>query len=289
MEQIWWLDASGRVYGGAEAANAAVSAALGTRLPLRVYRIPGMRSSTGRHLSVGRRPSLPIPGQDPVLRIASGRLLTAVANSQPIIRPTVPADLDAISEIYAHHVRTGVATFEVDPPDASEWEKRFGAVIDSGLPFISAEMDGVIAGYAYCVPWKSRPAYRHTVEDSIYLAPRRRRRWRRRSPARCPTGALRRCGCSAGHRRHRGRQRRRFTCVAPQSRVRRCGQVVRRSASNTAGGWTPCCFSGPSTQPVGDVGEGRVVVAVIRRCSGIPRRCAWLRTSCRRGSGETST
>ena len=94
-----------------------------------------------------------------------------MANSQPIIRPTVPADLDAISEIYAHHVRTGVATFEVDPPDAREWEKRFGAVIDSGLPFISAEMDGAIAGYAYCVQWKSRPAYRHTVEDSIYLAP----------------------------------------------------------------------------------------------------------------------
>jgi GNAT superfamily N-acetyltransferase len=94
-----------------------------------------------------------------------------VANSQPIIRPTVPADLDAISEIYAHRVRTGVATFEVDPPDAREWEKRFGAVIDSGLPFISAEMDGAIAGYAYCVQWKSRPAYRHTVEDSIYLAP----------------------------------------------------------------------------------------------------------------------
>ena len=93
-----------------------------------------------------------------------------MANSQPIIRPTVPADLDAISEIYAHHVRTGVATFEVDPPDASEWEKRFGAVIDSGLPFISAEMDGAIAGYAYCVQWKSRPAYRHTVEDSIYFA-----------------------------------------------------------------------------------------------------------------------
>lgn len=94
-----------------------------------------------------------------------------MADSQLTVRPTVPDDLDAIAEIYAHHVRTGVATFELDPPDSREWERRFGLVIDSGLPFISVEMDGAVAGYAYCAQWKSRPAYRHTVEDSIYLAP----------------------------------------------------------------------------------------------------------------------
>ncbi len=94
-----------------------------------------------------------------------------VGNSEPTIRPTVPEDLDAIREIYAHHVRAGVATFEVDPPDADEWSRRLASVIDSGLPFISAEIAGAISGYAYCTPWKSRPAYRHTVEDSIYLAP----------------------------------------------------------------------------------------------------------------------
>ncbi len=94
-----------------------------------------------------------------------------VGNSEPTIRPTVPGDLDAIREIYAHHVRAGVATFEVDPPDADEWNRRFASVIGSGLPFISAEIDSAISGYAYCAPWKSRPAYRHTVEDSIYLAP----------------------------------------------------------------------------------------------------------------------
>ncbi len=94
-----------------------------------------------------------------------------VGKSEPAIRPTVPDDLDAIREIYAHHVRAGVATFEVDPPDVDEWSRRFASVIDSGLPFISAEMDGAVGGYAYCAPWKSRPAYRHTVEDSIYLAP----------------------------------------------------------------------------------------------------------------------
>jgi L-amino acid N-acyltransferase YncA len=93
-----------------------------------------------------------------------------VGISQPTIRPAVQGDLDAIGEIYAHYVRTGVATFEIDPPDAREWGRRFDAVIDSGLPFISAEMDGAVVGYAYCVPWKSRPAYRHTAEDSVYIA-----------------------------------------------------------------------------------------------------------------------
>jgi L-amino acid N-acyltransferase YncA len=94
-----------------------------------------------------------------------------VGNSKPTVRPAVPDDLDAIGDIYAHHVRTGVATFEVDPPDAREWRRRFHAVIDDRLPFLSAEIDGALAGYAYCVPWKSRPAYRHTVEDSVYLSP----------------------------------------------------------------------------------------------------------------------
>ena len=83
----------------------------------------------------------------------------------------MPEDLHAIGGIYAHHVRSGVATFETTPPDEREWIRRFHAVADAGLPFVTAELDRAIAGYAYCVQWKSRPAYRHTVEDSIYLAP----------------------------------------------------------------------------------------------------------------------
>jgi len=90
---------------------------------------------------------------------------------EQIVRPAVADDLDAIAHIYAHHVRTGVATFEVDPPDSREWRRRFDAVIDGGLPFLTAEVSGVVAGYAYCAQWKSRPAYRRTVEDSVYLAP----------------------------------------------------------------------------------------------------------------------
>ena len=87
------------------------------------------------------------------------------------IRTTSPVDLDAVGEIYAHHVRTSVATFELTPPDRFEWLQRLQAITALGLPFLTATLDGEVAGYAYCVPWKSRPAYRHTVEDSVYVAP----------------------------------------------------------------------------------------------------------------------
>jgi L-amino acid N-acyltransferase YncA len=87
------------------------------------------------------------------------------------IRPTTPEDLDAIGEIYAHHVQTGVATFELTPPDRSEWLRRFQAVTAAGLPFLTALVDDEVAGYGYCAPWKQRPAYQHTVEDSVYVAP----------------------------------------------------------------------------------------------------------------------
>ena len=87
------------------------------------------------------------------------------------IRPASPEDLDAVGEIYAHHVRSGVATFELVPPGRSEWLRRFESVRADGLPFLTAILEGAVAGYAYCAPWKSRPAYRQTVEDSIYVAP----------------------------------------------------------------------------------------------------------------------
>jgi L-amino acid N-acyltransferase YncA len=87
------------------------------------------------------------------------------------VRPTSADDLGAISDIYAHHVRTGVATFELTAPDTAEWRRRFDAVTSPGLPFLTATLDDEIVGYAYCAPWKTRPAYRHTVEDSVYVAP----------------------------------------------------------------------------------------------------------------------
>lgn len=86
-------------------------------------------------------------------------------------RVATTGDLAAIAEIYAHYVLTSVATFELDPPDAEEWQRRFDGVVGLGLPFLVVERDGAVAGYAYCAPWKTRPAYAGTVEDSVYVAP----------------------------------------------------------------------------------------------------------------------
>jgi L-amino acid N-acyltransferase YncA len=87
------------------------------------------------------------------------------------VRTATPDDLAAIAEIYAHYVRTSVATFELDPPDREEWRHRYDSIVGAELPFVVTERDGAVAGYAYCAPWKTRPAYRSTVEDSVYVAP----------------------------------------------------------------------------------------------------------------------
>ena len=94
-----------------------------------------------------------------------------MSRADVVIRPAITDDLGAIAQIYAHHVLTGVATFELTPPDSDEWLKRFDSVAERVLPFVTATLDGEVAGYGYCAPWKTRPAYHHTVEDSVYLAP----------------------------------------------------------------------------------------------------------------------
>ncbi|KAB7758347.1 MULTISPECIES: GNAT family N-acetyltransferase [Mycobacteriaceae] len=86
-------------------------------------------------------------------------------------RTATTADLPAIADIYAHYVLNSVASFELESPAAEEWQARFARVFAAGLPFLVVEREGKVAGYAYCLPWKSRPAYQGTVEDSIYLAP----------------------------------------------------------------------------------------------------------------------
>ncbi|MFJ5798263.1 GNAT family N-acetyltransferase [Streptomyces decoyicus] len=88
-----------------------------------------------------------------------------------IVRPAVPADLKAVSDIFAHYVTHTVITFEGTPPTATEWRQRFDDLTGRGLPFLVAELNGEVAGYAYAGPWRPKPAYRYTVEDSIYLAP----------------------------------------------------------------------------------------------------------------------
>ena len=89
--------------------------------------------------------------------------------SEYVIRPATPADIPAITGIYAEAVAKGSATFEVIPPDAAEMGERFGRLRDGGFPYMVSEEGGRILGYGYAGPYRDRPAYRHTVEDSIYL------------------------------------------------------------------------------------------------------------------------
>ncbi len=91
--------------------------------------------------------------------------------SSPEIRPATEADLPFITDIYEHAVRHGTATFELTPPDLAEMTRRFRALMDGGFPYLVALLDGSLAGYAYAGPYRPRPAYRFTVENSIYLKP----------------------------------------------------------------------------------------------------------------------
>ena len=96
--------------------------------------------------------------------------------STPIIRPASEADLPAITDIYDREVREGTATFELDPPDLAEMTRRFRSLMDGGFPYLAAEVDGRTVGYAYAGPYRPRPAYRFTVENSVYLHPSTHRR-----------------------------------------------------------------------------------------------------------------
>jgi phosphinothricin acetyltransferase len=89
----------------------------------------------------------------------------------PLIRPSQDADLDAITQIYAHHVLHGTGTFETTPPTVAEMTTRRADVLAKGLPWLVVEEDGMVLGFAYGNWFKPRPAYRFSVEDSIYMAP----------------------------------------------------------------------------------------------------------------------
>ncbi len=91
----------------------------------------------------------------------------------PSVRPATIADIPAITAIYADAVIRGTASFELTPPDESEMAQRMGELLDKGFPWLAADLDGDLAGYAYAGPYRARPAYRFTVEDSVYVAPDR--------------------------------------------------------------------------------------------------------------------
>lgn len=87
------------------------------------------------------------------------------------IRPATEADAAAVAAIYGHHVLHGLGTFEEEPPSDEEIARRLAAVLARGLPYLVAEEDGAVIGFAYAGPFRPRAAYRYTVEDSVYIAP----------------------------------------------------------------------------------------------------------------------
>ena len=87
-----------------------------------------------------------------------------------VIRPAAAGDLPVITQIYAEAVATGTASFEVVPPDQDEMERRFARISSGGFPYLVAERAGTVLGYGYATAYRERPAYRHTVENSVYLA-----------------------------------------------------------------------------------------------------------------------
>ena len=98
------------------------------------------------------------------------------AEPQPVVRAAVPADAGQVAAIFAHYVATSVATFEEVAPTAAQWRQRLADRAAGNLPFlvaedVLAEPGGSVCGYAYASPWRPKPAYRYTVEDSVFLSP----------------------------------------------------------------------------------------------------------------------
>ncbi len=85
------------------------------------------------------------------------------------VRPAIPEDLPAIHEIYGYHVLHGLASFEEEPPSLEELRRRFENVKKRSLPWLAADFGGVLAGYGYCAPYRTRSAYRYSLEDSVYV------------------------------------------------------------------------------------------------------------------------
>ncbi|MGH3172428.1 MAG: GNAT family N-acetyltransferase [Streptosporangiaceae bacterium] len=108
------------------------------------------------------------------------------AEPQPVVRAAVPADAGPVAAIFAHYVATSVATFEEVAPTAADWRQRLDELAARNLPFLVAEAGvaeagvgearvdgggGSVCGFAYASPWRPKSAYRHTIEDTVYLSP----------------------------------------------------------------------------------------------------------------------
>lgn len=89
--------------------------------------------------------------------------------NEVLVRPALATDMAAVQAIYAHHVRHGLASFEDDPPSLEEVTRRWRDVVDRDLPYVVAEQAGDVLGYAYAGAYRTRPAYRYTLENSVYV------------------------------------------------------------------------------------------------------------------------
>ena len=90
-----------------------------------------------------------------------------------LIREATERDAGAIAAIYGHHVLHGTASYDLDPPPAEFHQEKIRRILDAGWPFLVAETEGEVAGYAYVTQFRDRAAYRFTAENSIYVHPER--------------------------------------------------------------------------------------------------------------------
>ncbi|WP_320784840.1 N-acetyltransferase family protein [Streptomyces sp. CRN 30] len=92
-----------------------------------------------------------------------------------LVRPAAPGDIEAVADIYAHYATKTLVTFDETPRSTDDWLRLLKDRNDRGLPFLVADLADLagppVAGYAYAAPWRPKPAYRHTAEDTVYLAP----------------------------------------------------------------------------------------------------------------------
>ncbi|MEJ8311078.1 GNAT family N-acetyltransferase [Agrobacterium larrymoorei] len=100
--------------------------------------------------------------------------MTSLTKNAVFIRPCKEEDIPTIVEIYRDAVLYGSASFEIEPPTVETMRERRAALLAGGFPYIVAEMEGTVVGYAYAGPHRARPAYGATVEDSIYVDPKRK-------------------------------------------------------------------------------------------------------------------
>jgi L-amino acid N-acyltransferase YncA len=94
---------------------------------------------------------------------------------QVAIRPATLADIPAITAIYQPAVLTGTASFEIEPPDEAEMARRYRAIVEAGFPYLAATVSDLVVGYAYISAYRPRPAYRYSVENSVYVSPQAHR------------------------------------------------------------------------------------------------------------------